>query len=130
MAGISGVLQPSAATITQTGLVPADTESLWFKALFISSGPLSSFDVTLGGQTLSLVPVSSGANYTLYAADVSAWAGRTAELDFTAFPDTTHFDDAYLYLDSIQFSNLPIPEPNVFGLSALGALLLGWRVRR
>ena len=127
MAGISGALQPADATIAQTGLVPAGTESLRFKALFDSSGPLSSFGVTLGGQTLSLVPLESGANYTLYAADISAWAGQTAELDFTAFPDTQHFDDAYLYLDSIQFSNLPTPEPNVFALSALGALLIGWR---
>jgi hypothetical protein len=101
MAGISGVLQPSDAAITQTALVPAGTESLWFRALFDSSGPLSSFAVTLGGQTLSLTPVAGGANYTLYAADISTWAGQTAELRFTAFPDTQHFSDAYLYLEPV-----------------------------
>jgi hypothetical protein len=127
MSGLSGVEQPSAATLSQTGLVPAGMESLLFKALFENFGTLASFDVTLGGQTLSLVPVASGANYTLYGADISAWAGQTAELDFTAFPDTQHELAAYLYLDSIQSSDLPIPEPGVFGLSVLGALLLGWR---
>lgn len=128
MSGISGVNQPSDTTLAQTGLVPVGTESLRFKAQLDFIGISGSFGVTLGGQTLSLVPVAVGVNYTLYAADVQAWAGQTAELDFTSFAQRPHIGDTYLYLDSIQFSTLPAPEPGVFGLSALGALVLVWRV--
>ena len=128
MSGISGVNQPSDATITQTGLVPVGTQSLRFKAQFAPFNSSGSFGVTLGGETLSLLPIASGANYTLYAADVHALAGQTAGLAFTVFSYPQQLAADYLFLDSIQFSNVPVPEPGVFGLSALGALLLGWRV--
>jgi hypothetical protein len=84
--------------------------------------------VTLGGQQLSLTALGSGANYTLYGAAIPALAGQTAELDFTVLAQNPHVINYYVFLDAIQFSNLPVPEPGVFGLSALGALLLGWRV--
>jgi hypothetical protein len=32
-------------------------------------------------------------------------------------------------IDDIQFSDLAIPEPTILGLSALGGLLLGWRLQ-
>jgi hypothetical protein len=68
--------------------------------------------------------LGSGANYTLYGADIHALAGQTAELDFTLLGNV---DINTIFLDSIQFSSQPIPEPGVYGLAALGALLLGWR---
>jgi hypothetical protein len=71
--------------------------------------------------------LQTGANYILYGADIHAWEGQTAELDFTAFAQRPHIGDTYLYLDSIQFSAQGVPEPGVLGLSALGALLVGWR---
>jgi hypothetical protein len=67
-------------------------------------------------------------NYVEYGADISAFAGLTGELRFTEQPITRN--DATVTLDQITFSNLPVPEPSVFGLSALGALLLNWRVLR
>jgi len=117
---------PADTTLSQTGLVPLGTESLQFKALLdLYLG--GSFSVTLGGQTLSLIPLQSGANYTLYGADIRGWAGHTAELDFTvSSPGNSAIN--YVFLDSIQFSNQVIPEPGVLSLSALGALLLGRRV--
>jgi hypothetical protein len=126
---ISGTgLGPEDARLAQTGLVPAGTESLLFMAQYApfvrSSG---SFDVTLGGQTLSLVPLGSGANYTLYGADVHDLAGQVAELDFTVHSYPGQLVADYLFLDSIQFSPQVIPEPAVLGLFTLGALLLGWR---
>ena len=130
MSGISGVSQPSDATIAQTGLVPAGTESLRFRAQFDTFSSSDSFGVTLGGQTLSLVPVSVGANYTVYAADIHALAGQTAELAFTVFAYPQQIASDYLYLDSVTYSGLPVPEPGVFSLSTLGALLLGWRALR
>ena len=127
MSGHSGVNQPTDATIAQTELVPVGTQSLRFKAQFAPFNSSGSFGVTLGGQTLSLAPIASGANYTLYAADVHALAGQTAGLAFTVFSYPQQLAADYLFLDSIQFSNVPVPEPGVFGLSALGVLLLGWR---
>ena len=122
--------QPVDVTLAQTGLVPVGTESLQFKAYAVYSSPSDPFAVTLGGQTLSLIPLQSGANYTLYGADIHALAGQNSELDFTLFAQSPHMGNNYLYLDSIQFSDQTVPEPSVLGLSALGALLLGWRVLR
>ena len=86
--------------------------------------------MTLGGQALSLIPLGAGANYTLYGANISGWAGQTAELDFTVHAYPGQFAADYLFLDSIQFSNQAVPEPGVSGLCALGAVLLGWRFLR
>ena len=71
------VLQPggsatySSASISQTGFVPSGTRSLQFKAQTYSA-----FSVSLGGQALSLTPLGTGGNYTLYGADVSSFAGQ------------------------------------------------------
>jgi hypothetical protein len=118
---------PTDVTLSQTGLVPAGTESLQFKASewFDSSG---AFAVTLGGQTLSLTVLGTGPNYTLYGADVSQWANQTAQLTFTVFGENPHVNDESLFLDEIQFSSQIVPEPSVFGLLALGGLFL--RLRR
>jgi hypothetical protein len=110
--------QNVSASISQVGLVPANAQSLRFTA-----SPLDGFAVSLEGQTLSLVTIGTGPYYATYGANISSFAGQTAALTFTAL---AQFNTTY-YIDSIQFSNLPIPEPGVFGLSALGALLLGWR---
>jgi hypothetical protein len=126
MGGAVGVGQQADATLTQTGLVPVGTESLRFRAFLASFD--DSFSVSLGGVTLSLIPLASTTNYTLYGADVHAWAGQTVELGFTSIADRLHFGANWLFLDSVQFSDQPIPEPGVFALSALSASLLGWRV--
>lgn len=129
MSGIAGpgVGLPADATLAQTGLVPAGTESLDFKAQ-LDGG--SSFTVALGGQTLSLVPLQAGVNFTRYGADIHAWAGQVAELAFTAIAQRPHHSATWLYLDSIVFSSQAVPEPGVLGLSALGASLVGWPMLR
>jgi hypothetical protein len=121
---------PADTTLSETGLVPAGTESLQFRAHLDVSGFTGSFAVAMGGETLSLVPLQAGANFTVYGADIHTWAGRTAELDFTVIAQRPHIGDNYLYLDSIQFSNEPIPEPGMCTLFNLGALLVGWRALR
>ena len=129
-AGVVGALTNVAnTTLSQTAVVPSSAQSLQFKA-DLAGSPLSALEVTLGGQQLSLAALGSGANYTLYGAAIPAWAGQTAELDFTVLAGNPHISNNYLFLDDIQFSNQSIPEPGVFGLSALGALLLGWRMLR
>jgi PEP-CTERM motif len=107
-------------SISQTGLVPEDAQSLQFKAfeLFVPAG---SFSVTLGGQTLSLMPLAIGTNYTLFGADIHALAGQMDELDFILKAQMPHVNDAYLYLDSITFSDQSIPEPSTLALLAAGA---------
>src|SRR5260370_661315 len=75
MAGLGlSPLQPADTSLSQTGLIPAGTESLRFKAYL--DYPQGTFSVTAGGQILSLIPLATGSNYTQYAADISALAEK------------------------------------------------------
>ncbi|MGB7768575.1 MAG: PEP-CTERM sorting domain-containing protein [Verrucomicrobiia bacterium] len=114
------VLQPGdgdsgyvGASISQSGLVPENALSLQFKAQTFSS-----FSVSLGGQDLSLIPLGTGANYTLYGADISRFAGKVETLTITALAAPNTVD----YFDSIVFSPSSVPEPSVLGLFALSGL--------
>jgi hypothetical protein len=122
------VLQPGAgggagtnisASIAQTGLVPASTESLQLKV-----SAFSSFSVNLGGQDLSLVLLGTGSNYSLYGANVPSFAGQVEQLTITALaaPNTAN------YFDSIVFSSNPIPEPSVVALSIFFVLTAAFRL--
>jgi len=82
-AGLGSNGAPTDLTLSQTGMVPVGTESLQFKANELNSNPSGAFTVTLGDQTLSLTVLGTGSNYTLYGANVSQWAGQTADLAFT-----------------------------------------------
>jgi hypothetical protein len=106
---------PTSAAIGQTGQIPQTAESI----RFYGDG-IGDYAVTFSGQPIPLVMLGSTSTYTIFGGDIAAFANQTGEL---------RFQGAGL-LDAIQFSNLPLPtpEPSVFGLSALGALLLGWRV--
>ncbi len=104
------------ATVSQPGLVPSYAKSIQVKASVFSS-----FAVSLGGQSVDLIPIGSGPTYTLYAADISSFAGQALTLAVTALPAPNTTD----YFDSIVFSASPVPEPSVVGLLALGALLFG-----
>jgi len=74
--------------------------------------------------------LNATANYTVFGADISAYAGQTGELLFTApwqgEPGQSGFEEDGM-VDNIQFSSSPIPEPNEFSLVGLGALLLRFR---
>ena len=110
-------------TMSQTGLVPNGTESLLFDATS------SSFLVSLGSQNLSYIAISNALNsygnsYTIYAADVSAFAGQTETLSFSS-PVAY-----YGLLDDIQFSTVAIPEPSAISLLCLGSGILFYVRRR
>jgi hypothetical protein len=93
---------PPAVTsyLSQTGLIPAGARSLLFKA----SG--SNYVVSLHGQ--SLTPSRLGGN--LYGANVTPFAGTSAELRFTVLTNTPPQSALNsLYLDSISFSTRPVP---------------------
>src|SRR5258708_10253398 len=110
---LQGGLTASAASISQSGLVPVSAESLLFEAQ-AGSGTLL---VSLGGQNLVFSALSNGSNYTLYAADVSAFAGQTAQLMCSALEFSTSPNN--WNIDNIQFSNQPTPEPGALVLSVL-----------
>lgn len=102
-------------SITQTGVLPADAQSLLFKAT------ASSPTVSLGGNDLSLTTISNALNshglpYTVYGADISPFAGLTETL---VFSQTS-------FLDDIQFSSMPVPEPGGLALVALGSAIFVW----
>ena len=119
---------PTAATLSQTGLVPVGTESLQFEANEYLDSP-ASLVVTLGGQTLTLAVLGTGTNYTRYGADVSQWAGQTANLAFTVLAENPHRGDEYLVLDAIQFSSEPVPEPSVMGLFSISIFCMCGRTK-
>jgi hypothetical protein len=109
-------LQPASATTTaigQTGRVPQTAQSL----MFYGRG---GYTVTFGGQPITVLTLGSTSAYTVFGADISAFSNQTGQLLFQGGG----------LLDAVRFSDQPVPEPGIFGLSALGALLLGWRTLR
>jgi len=111
------------ATIAQIGLVPASAKSVVFSSIS-SLDPLF-FNVSLDGQVIPMVRISTMGSYALFGGDVSSFAGRSAVLRITALPvgpPGTGFP-----LDNIAFV---IPEPSAVCLFALGAALFGWRFVR
>jgi hypothetical protein len=109
-------------SISQTGLIPDGTRSLFFKAE--GGGQL---DVELGSQPVFFTAVGSGPNYTLYGANISAWAGQTAQLTFTV-PGAPHQPsmESGWEIDDISFSPISVvPEASPLVLTGFGALLFG-----
>jgi hypothetical protein len=99
--------------IGQTGQIPPDALSIEFYSSFNPG-----FQVTFNGLLIPLVQLGSTPNFDIMGGDVSAFSGQTGLLQFTA---------GYGLLDNIQFSSSSVPEPSEFALTALGALLLGFR---
>ena len=104
--------------LAQTGTLPASARTIEFLS---NACYAIGFDVSFRGQgiALCLLGTTSNGRY-VWGGDISAYAGQTGELSFLGTG----------YLDHIQFSNEPIPEPGVFALSTVGVLLLGWRALR
>jgi hypothetical protein len=107
------------SSIAQTGQLPADARSIRFK----TSGFLVS--LSFAGVDIPLAVLTSQTNYSVLGGDISQFAGQMGELRFKssayAFPPS--------YLDDIEFSPVPIPEPSPLTLFAFGSVLLIWRSR-
>jgi hypothetical protein len=116
------------ASISQTGLIPANSLSLLFES-YTSGNGLPTLSVTIDGQNISVSPLLTTANYTLYGGDISAFAGQPANLAFTAVSNYPQ-GFGYYVLDEISFSTNPVPEPSTLGLIALGGLFLAWQWKR
>ena len=113
-------------SISQTGLVPAGMASIQAR---VNGRPPS---VSLNGTEIMMFPISSGPGYTVYGGDVSAFSGQVSTLRFSALP-TPEEPFRGFRLDAITFSPLPVPEPGVIALAAIGAGFLGirrWRNSR
>ena len=101
------------ASIWQTGQISSFAQSMtyWGNAL----------QVTFNNQLLAFNAISSTPNYTVWRTDISAYAGQTGQLMFTAPWQSSAM------LDNIRFSALPIPEPGSLALVLAGGLLVAWR---
>jgi len=119
LAGGIGALATQ-ATIRQTGTVPNTAQSITFIARHYgtASGVLS---ITLGGQNIAFVAISSGSTYKEYGGNIpTALAGQSAELVFSALRTTVAGND--WEIDNIQFSPVAIPEPSLLSLIAWSAI--------
>ena len=106
------------AGIGQTGTIPLNAASLIFWGDFPTNG------VSFNGQTVATFQTGSTPLYNIYAANISAYAGQTGQLLFTTHPAGIN------YLDNLQFSNLPVPEPESIALLVVGGMLGIWRWKR
>jgi hypothetical protein len=104
--------------ISQTGLIPAGSQSLLFEAQPGSAA----LEVLVGSQVVPFSAVGTGVNYTLYGANISAWAGDTEELTFSAQESTVGLNN--WLIDDISFSTQTVPEPSPLALTGVGGLLI------
>src|SRR6266478_10051714 len=118
---------PMDASISQVGLVPATAQSIQFKA---QASTTLGKEVSLNGLSIALQAIFTGPNYTLYGGDVSSFAGQTVNLEFTSQYVSGSTPPNNWNIDSIIFSNQPVPEPSLPGLSALVVLLAALRLMR
>jgi hypothetical protein len=124
-AGGSDSISMDSVSLSQTGVVPTGSESMQ-----VEIGNYGyPFIVSLGGQTINMVPLATFSTYTLYGADVAQFAGQVETLSFT-LPPPPNTPPSFLELDDIIFSASPVPEPGTCGLILCGAVLFGLKCGR
>jgi hypothetical protein len=121
----------STVSISQTGLIPAGTKSLFFDAeQGFGAGAGGELEVLIGTQAVAVTLVASESTYALYGANGSGWAGDTEGLTFSALEATSGLNN--WTIDDISFSPQAVPEPNTLELIFTGGMmfgLYGWRKR-
>jgi hypothetical protein len=118
-----GGVTDTAASISQTGLIPMSAMAILFIAHYYGPAGQGELAVTLDGQNIPFSAISTEPNYTLYGGNIIGYAGQSKQLEFSAL----NGENNYWEIDDIQFSPSPIPEPGVLGLSAVGSLMLACR---
>jgi len=125
-------------SIYQTGEVPTTARSIVFTGF--PQMEFSEWHISLGGQQLRFQALGEADLFftggsvpgVSYGADVSGWAGKTAELRFTAGPVPFGRDVAGALVD-LRFSSTTvpaIPEPSTWALLGTGVAALAWHHRR
>jgi hypothetical protein len=111
----------TSASLSQTGMVPPGTESIELDAAYFGAP----FTVSLGSQTIDMVPLQSFVHYTLWGGNIpSSMAGQTETLTITE-PPPSGTPPSELILDDISFSSTSaIPESSPLALTGLGGLLI------
>jgi hypothetical protein len=104
------------AFIAQSGLVPANAQSLHFNGL-------GNFSVLANGASLDLIP-RSGACFVV---DVSSLAGSVIQLKIQ---NEDLELPSLVTVDGFLFSTSPVPEPTALALWVAGGLVLLFRLRR
>ena len=113
-----------AASIEQTGTIPANAESIQLKAWMY--GNQSDFGISFAGSNLTPVLLSSAANYNIYGVNIAPYAGQTGTLEFSANFDTQ--GATWVNLDDITFSSTAVtPEPNAMVLILTGGVAFASR---
>lgn len=113
---LQGGLTASGASISQTGFISAGVQTLFFEGEPQFSS--DTLNLLIGNQNVPFTALGMGVNYTLYAANISTWAGTTEQLTFSA----PGVNDNWV-IDDISFSSAAVPEPSVIVLSGIGGLI-------
>lgn len=117
---LTGSFPSALPSISQTGIIPAGAQTLLFKA----DPGVGGMNVSIGNENVAFSAVSTGPNYTLYGANISAWAGQAELLSFTAeqSPGLNNWE-----IDDISFSpNSVVPEPSPLALMGIGGFLFAF----
>ena len=117
----------ASVAVAQSGQVPMAARSLLFWGSV--DGSSGSLVPSFNGQIIPLVLLQPATNHLVWGGDISAFAGQTGELRFTALSGSTTGG----YLDNISFSTNSVPEPSTVALTITGVFLFGcnrWRKRR
>jgi PEP-CTERM motif-containing protein len=119
----------NATSISQTGLVPANSQSILMDVALPSSYPFAgTFEVTVGGQQITMEPLQTGSVFTLYGGKVSEFAGQVEGLTITQFPPLPPtVPPSAIALDDIVFSPNSIPEPATWALMLCGMGVFAFR---
>lgn len=113
-------------SLSQVGTVPANAQSLEFKAWSWPSAN-AAFSVSFAGNSLSPVLIGSTPNYDDYGVNIAPYAGQTGELKLTAIVTDA---PSWIEFDDIAFSPYAVPEPSTLALVLMGGLALAARLRR
>jgi hypothetical protein len=120
-------------SLYQTGTVPANAQSLQFRAWDVNPG--AGLAVSLGGNSLSPLLLSTGQSpagqpYNVYGVNIGSYAGQTTQVEFTALDNNP---PGWIELDDITFSPTATPEPSTLALLLTGGGVLAvrrWRGKK
>ncbi|HZZ28723.1 MAG TPA: hypothetical protein VFE46_12040 [Pirellulales bacterium] len=123
-----------ASSISQTGDIPANAKSILI--LLRGVGPPANVrdvpTVTINGNVINMITLSSSSGVMTMAGDVSAFAGTSAQFTIQAAGVSgqgTFLAEDYIDIDDISFSPNPVPEPGAvcLALGCVGVVLLRFR---